>query len=131
MMALLITKKNTKKQDVILNMGIRFKGRARLAQANDVSSEEEDNQDEDVRSTGVGGGNNQISKDEDYSNEQYPPANDKYKQLEDRFKTMEIQKVHGLDFGDLGVVIPHKFKDPVFAKYDRISCPKLHLRSYV
>ena len=48
---------------------------------------------------------------------------------------MEIQKVPGLDFGDLGlssgVVISHKFKAPVFAKYDRVSCPKLHLRSYV
>ena len=41
----------------------------------------------------------------------------------------------GLDFGDLGlssgVVIPHKFKAPTFAKYDGASCPKLHLWSYV
>ena len=41
----------------------------------------------------------------------------------------------GLEFGDLGlssgVVIPHKFKAPTFAKYDGASCPKLHLRSYV
>ena len=48
---------------------------------------------------------------------------------------MEIQAVPGLDFGDLGlvpgVVIPYKFKIPVFVKYDGISCPKLHLRSYV
>ena len=48
---------------------------------------------------------------------------------------MEIQKVPGLDFEDLGlssgVVIPHKFKVPAFAKYDGASCPKLHLRSYV
>ena len=48
---------------------------------------------------------------------------------------MEIQKVHGLDFGELdlilGVVIPHKFKVTVFAKYDGVSCPKLHLRSYI
>ena len=48
---------------------------------------------------------------------------------------MEIQKVPGLDFGDLGlssgVVIPHKFKAPAFAKYDGASYPKLHLRSYV
>ena len=43
--------------------------------------------------------------------------------------------MHGLDFGDLGlipgVVIPHKFKIPIFAKYDGVSCPKMHLRSYV
>ena len=48
---------------------------------------------------------------------------------------MEIQKILGLDFGELGlvsgVVIPHKFKAPVFDKYDGVSYPKLHLRSYV
>ena len=48
---------------------------------------------------------------------------------------MEVQKVPGLDFTDLGISsgvgIPHKFKAPVFAKYDRVSCPKLHLQSYV
>ena len=48
---------------------------------------------------------------------------------------MEIQKIPALDFGDLGlasgVVIPHKFKAPVFSQYDGVSCPKLHLRSYV
>ena len=48
---------------------------------------------------------------------------------------MEIQKVPGLEFEDLGlssgVVIPHKFKAPAFAKYDGASCPKLHLRSYI
>ena len=121
MMALLVTKKKTKKQ-VVINMGRRFKGPARLAQAKDVSSEEDNNQDEDVRSTRDGGGNNQISEDEDYSEEQYPPAGDKYKQLEDRLKAVEIQTFPGLDFGDLGlvpgVVIPHKFKVHVFAKYD-------------
>ena len=71
----------------------------------------------------------------DYDEEQYLPAEDKYKQLEDCLSAMEIQKVSGLDFGDLGlsfgVVIPHKFKAPAFAKYDGDSCPKLHLRSYV
>ena len=48
---------------------------------------------------------------------------------------MEIQLVPGLDFGDLGLasggVIPHKFKAPSFAKYDRASCTKPHLRSSV
>ena len=37
----------------------------------------------------------------DFDDEQYPPAEDKYKQLEDRLKAMEIQQVPGLDFGDL------------------------------
>ena len=48
---------------------------------------------------------------------------------------MEIQAIPGLGFDDLGlisgVVIPHKFKIPVFIKYDGVSCPKLHLKSYV
>ena len=48
---------------------------------------------------------------------------------------MEIQRVPGLDFEELGlvsgIVIPPKFKVPLFAKYDRVSCPKMHLRSYV
>src|SRR4051812_29444382 len=50
-------------------------------------------------------------------------------------KAMEIQKIPGLDFEELGlifgVVIPPKFKTPTFAKYDGVSCPKLHLKSYV
>ena len=48
---------------------------------------------------------------------------------------MEIQKVPGLDFGDLvlipGVVIPHKFKVLNFSKYDGVSYPKLYPRLYV
>ena len=48
---------------------------------------------------------------------------------------MEIQRVPGLVFEELGlisgVVIPQKFKVSTFTKYDGISCPKLHLRSYV
>ena len=44
---------------------------------------------------------------------------------------MEIQKVPGMDLEELGlvfvVVIPQKFKVPVFAKYDGVSCPKMHL----
>ena len=48
---------------------------------------------------------------------------------------MEVRKVPSLDFEELGlvsgVVIPQKFKVSVFAKYDRVSCPKMRLRSYV
>src|SRR4051812_38573494 len=74
------------------------------------------------------------SNEEDYHSED-EQGDDKYQQLEERMKAMEIQKVPGLDFKDLGLVsdvaIPPKFKVPVFAKYDGVSCPKLHLRSYV
>ena len=133
MMSLLVTKKKTKKK-AIINIGKRFKGPVRQVQVED-SSEEHENQDEDARSTRAGGGNNQISEDEGYFDEQYPSANDKYKQLEDRLKVVEIQVVPGLEFGYLGLVpgvlIPHKFKIPVFSKWDGVSCPKLHLRSYI
>ena len=48
---------------------------------------------------------------------------------------MEIQQIPGLDFEELGLVsgmiIPPKFKVPKFSKYEGVSCPKLHLRSYV
>ena len=71
----------------------------------------------------------------DFDEDQYPPAEDRYKQMEDWLSAMEVQKVSGLDFGDLGLssggVIPHKFKVPAFAKSDEVPCPKLHLRSYV
>ena len=70
-----------------------------------------------------------------YEDKQYQHADEKYKLLEERMKAMEIQKMPGLNFEELGlvsgVVIPPKFKTPTFAKYDGVSCPKLHLRSYV
>ena len=39
----------------------------------------------------------------DFDKVQYPPAEDRYKQLEDRLSAMEVQKVPGLEFGDLGL----------------------------
>ena len=64
-MAFLITKKKTKKK-VVINMGKRFKRPARQVQVEEDTSEEDVNQYEDARSTRARGGNNQISKDEDY-----------------------------------------------------------------
>ena len=120
-------------------MGRRFKVSAKRAQDFEVPSNEDGNQEEDEKSVKVEENNNlgssQYSDEEDFLAEQYPPADDRYKQLEDRLNVMEIQRVSGLDFEDLGlisgVIIPHKFKVPTFAKYDGVSCPKLHLRLYV
>ena len=85
-------------------MGKRFKGPVWQVQVAKDSSEEDENQNEDAMRTRGGIANNQASEDEDYFDEQYPPAEDKYKQLEDRLKAVEIQAVPSLDFGDLGIV---------------------------
>ena len=62
----------------------------------DVSSEEDDNQEEDGRTIKHEGRNNQgyenVPEDEDYSDKPYPPIDDKYKQLEGRLKAMEMDK---------------------------------------
>ena len=97
LMALIAKKKNTRKSVGILNMGRRFKGPSKQFQTSDIPSDEDANQEEDGRSIKAGGGSNQdsgkIPEDEDCFDEQYPPADDKYKQLEDLLKAMEIQKV--------------------------------------
>ena len=89
-------------------------------------SNEGDNQEEKTKEEYHNLGSDE--EDVDYAEEQYPPADDKYKQLEDRLNAMEIQRVPGLDFEELGlvsgVVIPQKFKVPVFAKYDKFHVLK-------
>ena len=111
-------------------MGRRF--RWPLKQLVDLtsSSKEGENQEEEKDLSPAVSDN-----DTDYNDEQYPPTKDRYKQLEDRLSAMEVQRIPGLDFKELGlisgVVIPQKFKAPIFSKYDGVSCPKLHLRSYV
>ena len=115
-------------------MGRRLKGPIKRALE---FEEENDNQEEDDKSMKAEKNNNHGSDEEevDYLDEKYPPADDKYKQLEYHLNAMEIQRVPGLDFEELGlisrVVIPHKFKVPIFTKYEGVSYPKLHLQSYV
>ena len=130
-------KKKTKKPTGILNMGKRFRDPVKQAQDLDISLDEDDERDEDGKSVKTEKSNHGSDKcsdeeEEDYLDEQYPPASDKYKLLEKRLKSMEIQKAPGFNIEELslasGVVIPTKFKTPTFAKYDGVSCPKLHLR---
>lgn len=58
----------------------------------------------------------------------------KYRLLEERLKAVEGQGALGMDLTDLGLVpgvkVPHKFKVPVFEKYNGTTCPKTHVRSY-
>ena len=116
-------------------MGRRFHGKTRRTLDFAMTSGERDNQDGKGKEIIVPSESEEEEEEEDYSEEQYPPADDKYKHLEEQLSAMEIQKVPGLDFEELGlvsgIVIPPKFKAPVFAKYDGVSCPKMHLRSYV
>ena len=88
MMALLAAKKKPKKK-ALLNMGKRFKETIRQIPIEEDSSEEDENQIGEVKSTQADCINDQES-DDDYFNEQYPPADIKYKQLEDRLKAVEI-----------------------------------------
>ena len=64
-------------------MGRRFKGPAQPVQVNGVSSEEDDNHDEDGRRIKNEVRNDQGYKntpeDDDFSDEQYPPADERYK----------------------------------------------------
>ncbi|XP_058752679.1 uncharacterized protein LOC131625856 [Vicia villosa] len=109
-----------------------------LRDAETSEDSDEDEQDDDVSVKTDAKSNHESSKlseeEEDYYHEDEHP-DDKYKMLEERLRSMEIQKIPGLDFEELGlvpgVVIPPKFKTPAFAKYDGVSCPKIHLRSYV
>ena len=114
-------KKKTKKPTGVVIMGRRFKGQTRRTLDFATSSGEGDNQGAETQEVN----DDPISEGEeepDYSEEQYHPANDKYKQLQDHLNAMEIQRVPGLDFEELGlisgVVIPQKFKIPTFAKYE-------------
>ena len=123
-------KKKKKKKVVLLSMGKRFGDR--LKQQADLSFSSKGGEDQEEEK----GPSHAVSdNDTYYDEEQYPPAEDRYKQLEDRLSAMEVQRIPGLDFEEFGlvsgVVISQKFKAPVFAKYDGVSCPKLHLRSYV
>ena len=63
-------------------MGKRFREPICQILVEEDSSEEDENQIGEARSTQVGCINDQASDDEDYFDEQYPLADVKYKQLE-------------------------------------------------
>lgn len=111
-------------------MGWRFKRAVHQPESDEegVVSENE-NQSENEH-------DNEKGEDDDYTSQQYPPPEDeKLKMLEERLAAMEVKKTPGRNFEDLGLVpgmvIPYKFKTPVFTKYDDVSCAEMHLRSYV
>ena len=109
-------KKKKKKRTILFNTGCKF-GNGLQNEVDLTTSSGGKDSPQERRSPSPMVSDNET----DYDEEQYPPAEDKYMQLEDRLSAMEVQKVPGLDFGDLGlssgVVIPHKFKVPDFSKY--------------
>ena len=93
-------KKKTMKATGVLNLGRRFPGAARKILDFATSSGEKDNQ-EGKGKEATAQPESEEEEEEDYSEEQYPPADDKYKYLEERLSAMEIQKVLGMDFEEL------------------------------
>src|SRR4051812_38508041 len=103
----------------------RFRGPLKKAEEVKVSEEDDDEQKDDASvKTDAKRPHDSIKpseEEEDYYYEDEHP-DDKYKLLEERMKAMEIQKVPGMDFEELGlisgVVIRPKIKTPTFSKYD-------------
>lgn len=122
-------KKKAKKSIGVINLGRRFKGSVKqIKEDGELDSKyESDKYDED--------NNHDIEHYKDEEDYQDPPGDERYRFLEERLMAMEIQKVTGLDFENLGLVsgvfIPPKFKVPAFSQYDGVSCPKMHLKAYV
>ena len=63
-------------------MGRRFQGQTRRALDFAMTSGEKDNQDGKGKETVVHFDSEEEEEEEDYSEEQYPPAGDKYKHME-------------------------------------------------
>lgn len=121
-------KKKTRRSGGLINLGRRFRGPIKTKeQVDDYESENSEKEGGSLHDT--------VGDSDSEANYYHDPNEDKYKMLVDRMNAMELQKSSGLDFEDLslisGVVIPIGFKVPAFVVYDGVSCPKLHLRSYV
>ena len=86
----LILKEKKKKKKVagILNMGRRFREWLKRQVNLTSSSKEGENQEEETREKDPSP--EVPDNDTDYNDEQYPPTEDKYKQLEDHLNAMEV-----------------------------------------
>ena len=107
--------KKKKKRVGVAIMGRRFEGQARRVLEFPSTSEEGEGKGKEI--VVPSDFEAEEEEEEDYSEQQYPPADDKYKNLEERLTAMEVQRVPGLDFEELGlvsiIVIPPKFKVPL------------------
>ena len=94
----LLLKKKKKKRTILFNTGRRF-GNGLQSEVDLTTPSGGKDSPQERRAPSPMVSDNEM----DYDEEQYPPTEDKYKQLEDRLSAVEIQKVPGLDFGDLGL----------------------------
>src|SRR4051812_1734506 len=110
-MKALLTKKEkkTKKPKGVINLGRRFKGRPKRAEEAGIpkdEKEEEEGDDFSVKNnqgSHVGSDGQEEEEEDEYpQDEDY--ADEKYRLLEERVRSVEIQKVPGLDFEELGLV---------------------------
>ena len=100
--ALVLKEKKKKKIVGVLNMGRRFKGLLKQPVDLTSSSKEGENQERE-RETREEDPSPEVSDNDTYYNdEQYSPVEDIYKQLEDHLSVMEIQRIPGMDFEELG-----------------------------
>src|SRR4051812_40417647 len=111
----LLTKKKKKKGKKTLGKKLRPILQLRDAEASEDSDEDEQDDDASIKIEAKSNHDSAKPSDEeeDYYHEDEHP-DDKYKMLEERLRSVEIQKVPGLDLEELGlvpeVVIPPKFK---------------------
>ena len=91
--------KKKKKRTVLFNTGRRF-GNALQNEADLATSSVGKDSPQGGRVPSPVVSDNETN----YNDEQYPPTEDRYKQLEDRLSAMEIQRIPGLDFEELGLV---------------------------
>ena len=79
--ALILKEKKKKKTSGVLNLGRRFRGSLKQPVDLTSSSKEGENQERETREEDP---SPEVSNnDTNYNNEQYPPTEDRYKQLED------------------------------------------------
>lgn len=86
----------------ILNMGRRFRGPVKSVKDLEFSKGSVNNDKEDKTDKNNVHPNN--GEDKDYTDELYPPADEKYRLLENRLNAMEHQRVPGLNVEDMGLV---------------------------
>src|ERR1051325_533667 len=93
----LIIKKKNKNIAGILNMGKRFRGPVKVVRQLEFL-EKSGETEGSVKADEGSHHESQEEEEEEYMSEQYPPDNEKYKQLEDRLNAVENLKMSGLKF---------------------------------